>query len=1707
MKQDDIWLLPFRMGDLASQANRVEQGLDRRLFSFAVDQTLEQSGLGLAERHSVGSKIHEILRPETVASTLSRKEAQSVFSTLSGAGLLPEFGEQLQWFEREKGKRFIQEQLPGIQRTPLLARLPKSVQWQTLTERSQASSSIQGILDEMADNMAKSLGIDRSAVDLTYKSGQQGSFHIHGYGNQTSTVHTVSMGLNRGAGVTGALAHQQFAHEFQFFEPSANGFIAQASDSGTHGFSRGESIFVTPTSYVTDPRKGPEGYKAKHFHGERSYEQFQAEQIRQLNERTYEVNQQDLSGSRKHDKIRELRRVHKQAVLQTQGYVESAGVLGAASDGFGTGHLTQGTLTKAAAQRQSMVWIDSLSKYPAPMGDPDVYKLMDELGGKFQVSSGAAGNRRALYAPEGLGYRMGVASLMEPHAEPFKGVSDMVPAGAVDGNARIPGTSIPRYSSLYTNSSGSTVISNNGYRPTGVQAVSTFVNMEGYVERNLANPLIPDGTVVAHESLYKSGALDMAHSSHYKVTALGPGGKGPAQLGEMLRTLVAGGELRNPVTGEMVPFEAMGERKLFEAFQEQGLLDDFRGGIPLEKGQVLGVEAGTGRSVAAAASPHIEEAIVGLTRGSSEGEYLVQVARHVKSFQDANTGATVGNPARLIGEALTKEGGQSQKYEAAYETARGFEGIIQTLDESADLSRYRGAELIQTAAALEDPAIRTLHQAGSLRYSLGGVEKDMFFSGQAKQAQQAQARASLAHRVSNLTNNNLLMGIDSGEVLQMIEQDTKASIKLKDIQREVLGANSGRTMQQRLAVLSDVLTSGMNEPQKREVLANVFSPYSNYGDRHMTEAGQAARGKVFHSWNGTSSPGDLFVLDAEKSADVQRHMTRKQMTSHLGEVVSRDLVDGALGSQDPMRSVSSFGLRGYGTNFGSGVKGTVEPRFFDILRTRPELAPVMRDISSRMTDYGPSLRKLSQAITGPDSHYAASLPQETSRAYYKNRDMLGARDMMMDLGLNDDVAAQVQAEMRQGYKFQQQIYVPGQEGLSMMGKMVTGSQQERSKTLRGLYETYLNDLSFEEGATNRVKNVARATEAFQDGLMSHFETQVRGAPKGAAHGMMRGPIAGSVYALNRSYGHQLSGVLGLADLGRELDPSERSLRTAFQGALDRGESLGQQAFLSDQAAHRMFDQAETWAQDVAKNDSLLQQFKKQRTQYFSGPAGNTVMPIWRHPGIGGETFSYARVWRDTFSAESAHQDYVRVSEEFARLSEGISYGEQRVRKPNTLVGTAILQKLKGDHDGDHLVMALLGEEQAQEAIQNQLRKGSAQAHQHSLRYAAMDTMMRESLKYRGSQTAKTVGRDLGTIVAHAGPKQITPQISNPFTQLKYMVASSGEHLSSRSRGDLMRFMELAEQLTIHSKHLIGNVDYNLEMVRKIRGFSEGLLSDAVDKKKLVDDFMDIYTVDNQGKAVSQLEIAASEIRSGASADLAQSIQLTQVKADMVDVAHRFSENQEAQKLYEVYRRTTRSNMPINEQIQLFHSFDRQLQSVHGHAGGILRTDAVERIVAREGEASVQRQIIGSLNEGMTQAGKKAAKKLPTKGVLGMATVAAASMVAATAGTLALGPTGIERQTGGAHLNEEDLFPEEMEERNAFLHSGALPTPVTGQLVHPNYRANIHLPPGSYNVPGIGGRLGALAQSLGQGASSRIELNDHRSQLDALTLARIRNEII
>lgn len=1668
------------------------------LLEYVSTQTLQKSGMSLADRRELMSTLSE---------AIASGDVSSVRNKMYESGLQDRFNFNLDWLASDSGARFIQNDLPFLGKANLSGKIKSSVNWSRMA--SNQGNQLAGVLQQ---SLANSLRVANKEVMVNFVGGETADFMVQGLGQQTSRALEFQV----------SLPSMNTNFNLPILEESAAGLFAQTSNTTTKGFTRGEAIFVTPENFFTDFRYNDQTNKYSiNYIGpdaERktsAFVEFQVNQVSQLGRRIEEIQRNaNLSPLVKQKRIEANINKYKQALEKNQFFVGNAGMLRGDATTAGLGNATQNALSKAAVMRQTGGPEISLSDQRFVKNPQVLLQVMSDTAqahGKmieFSLFSGQAGKSIGIM---NSGYSPGIIRL--PHTEPHKALSDITPT--LSGSNLTHKGLVSKTVDLYRNADGSGLV-NNSMSPVfnpvasriSASLLPTDINTRFAREGGTTELFLPDGTMIVSDKAFRNGMFDATYPDQYKIKGNGVGNVGPAQIGGTLRSLIEGGTVYTPgsdegieIPGLMKSLNEKGQGDFYSALGVSGVEEfnkKFTGGIAVQRGEFLGLDPTSGRSVRAFDAKNATESIVGLRQ---DGDNIaLNIVRKVKAYEV--NGQMVAPIIKGVGATLTKEG-ENIKLQTQQASNVQFARIAQTAYdmgiEKAGISGVEGFQIsdrisnrvntLMRSGIIKSPEMRLLHQAGALQFEM---EEQYVEAGIMKTAGQEEKKAALK-RLGSYSNEELLKKVASGNVLDDLGQIADLSNPQFAAAKNILKDQGRRSMDQRLAAVSAILFSDFGEKGQIKALSNIFAPYTQFG-KIIGQAFGETTGNVkrYFDWGGKTEARTI------EFAAAKGHNLGKQIRAEIDEVYSSTTAKGnesvgtkVIKSFNPMRFYTSFSIRDDTFTLSSGQRASIEPRFYDIAAMSPELRPVFKEITSRTTDMSKVTRQLQRTLTGiaPEGTEMMTLSGLLSK---EGQRAMGKSSYIVDLGLSEDVIRE--ANIAGG-----QVYVPGGKDISEMTIFSTGTGVEKDKPIRQVYNDYLRGIQKAKSMTNmdQVAEVSRLTTDFHSKLQKELKASFFGTPSGEGHGIMRAPVKGSAYlqfiGLEGDILDAL-GAIGKPSLANSAyDPSRRNqfvFSLAFQKRAGE-EGIERQLIVSERAIKKMFGDAIEAAGSQSTKDNLLEQMNTLQK------GGSVLAAASRHPAIGMRSMTAARIWMDTTSpAKSKEQYYAKGAQSFL---EDFQLG--------------IAEELSADFDGDRINLYAAGSEKAQAGLDQIMKQGN----KHALRYQYIKDITKESFisnaasmadtSYLTSFSSAAVGareeesirrytkQHLASALAHGAPDKIVPRISNTLTELKYAVAYSSK-LGQGSKEQLASFLESVEQVPISSKHIAAHADYGLEVMNQLQRMQNAMFKDSTSRMEAADAMFNMFAKEEvvqaaQTKATgSQIEEAIRDVDYGA------------MKKNLITALDEMNENAHNQNVLGFLRKkTARMDLSTEELNDLLQFYGKRIQNIHGHDLDFNLTGT------KVNQSSFARAAISGINEATETAAQTGKNNLPTKGIVGIAATVAAGLLVAGGASIALGPNITNTGSGGQYADPDMLFPDEMEPMNPQLHGGAIPTPVSGNLAHSGFRATMQLPAGSYSPTTLAGKMGTVMNNQFGGMSGRLHIQDDRSAIDAFTLATIKNEII
>lgn len=1688
---------------------------------YVTTQTLEQSNLPLKIREDVYREARGFI---------DVKDHEGLRMMMERRSLSERFGRNYEGGGVEERQNFIKNDLPGIRKVRAKGLSPKNIDWRkTFAQSKQA----QAATSKIAGLFSSAGGFADNTFNVSFKGGVEAHFPVQGLDSiQRSSV----MEMNFNMPVYGIKA------TIPIYTPSNEGFVAQSRDSFKKGFTKGEALYMTPQSFFTGLRFNDQTMEPEidHFKGQNAYVDFQFKQVEQLAARMKRVsNNPKLSHRDKSKKMKSLLKEIKLSNERAQTFVASAGALGGAAEAAGQGGAIQNLLSKAAVQRQSSKFEIALAeKYS--IDDPRIpLKLMGARGAEVIGSAGMAGKYTAV---QDANYSPGVLKL--PHEEPTKAISEI--SFTNYSETKTGRGLVPRYEDLYKGKNES-LVEGKLFKPTGVSMIGRLIpdtmhmgEKHGFGKTEL---LAPDGTFIVGERLFRSGDLDASFLGGYEVKTTGvsstEGGlfSGTAAALTEGGTVYAGSDLKRKN-----PIQIPGLRGIVDQgedadlYRALGLSDAsefkkvFPGGVALERGELLGLDPTTGRSVRASDDRNIRESIFSIGRTSGSNSMTFDTIRHVSGFE--TKGEYVAPDHKLVSSFIVRGGG-GQKLQsiqasnqqlhniflAAHqrppapsgpETRAPVEALMEGLDK---------VEVLFNKGIVRDESVRLTTMAGAYRFEMEDQLKGLHQALGSAKTNKQQAAKQAFKELASMPNLELLKSLSSGDILPNLQAITALSQDSFDNVAKIIGAKAGVSMDQKIAAMSYATFGGLEDKKKVRALGNVFGLYNKLGDQiGLDSYGAKANEEIvkrYFQWGGETEA--TAIRGAEAQAWREGKTLRNELdTAFSGALVgSKKLSDEVLDSYTPHQFYTvGSSIRDTHGVLGSGSRATIEPRFFDIARSKKsETHPLFKEITSRGANYKDVLDELSWTVKGQVPLGLDSIDVKTALSRdYSHR--IGTERFAVDLGISKDEMVKVDEMMKRlnpelKANARSSLYLPGGEHIQGMGIMVTGDGAERNKPIRSLYVNYMKEVDSAKGLMGhtRIEALAEATNEFQSNVQRAFSLQVHGAPKGGQSGVLRTRVEGSAYLHARALGPDLLEGLGALPqtkfMSKKRKTAVANMKKELKHAItEGGESMGRQVFLSERSAVKMFGETMQHAKK-AGNMELHDLAKTQLSTLKRG--GSVLMGVSRHPGIGINSLTSARVYMDHMSAKSSTDHYFRM---------GMEYMDVMKEGKNEQWMTSLAQDLASDLDGDRINLFAAVSKESQKALGSMMKN----EHRHAIRYQTVKEVVKESMA-RGARKSSSSGNGMGSFntasfnkkenaffrmeakklssgLAHSATNQVVPKISNLFSEMKMMTTTSS--LGDSSRELLFQFFEAAEQVPISSKNLAEHADYTLDVVEQLFRVKAGLSGDKKQRDSAINSMFDLL---GDSSVVDDLDL---DFGNSLNKHRVTSGDVEGLRGSMIQAADDFHSSAGNQDVMNLFRKKNVGDVSSEVFDKAFSKLSGDLHSVYGQP---LRSAAQPQAQGSGAKASREllQDLVSSVKRKGANAGSSLKGKIPMAGMAGLAAAGVAASGLATAAGLALAPTWRDSKSHENFVDPDLLFPDELQSQHGALHGNSMPTAVTGNIATSSYEATIHAPAGSPGAPSLVGRLNSMLH--GRSGSARLDIQDHRSSLDTFRLQQIQDEII
>lgn len=1542
------------------------------------------------------------------------------------------------------------------------------------------------------------------------------------------------------------------AHEITFYEPSKGGFISGNTPRSGGGVARSNAVYTTPSDFITGYNNGKFSAKNLNFY------QLQIYHMKGLKAEIDKINlSESLTRAEKQGRISEAVGYYQRTIDRLKTYVGDYKQL-ADKNRIRSNQRAKTMLTQA-----STMYVAGFENGPQP-GDLNFFEAIEQEGIKLNLSSGQAGKVVEGYngmtvSPKGLRQNVSHYSGLDVpnYKEPHKALGELglIKRGPQAISFTGQGGELSRFSKLLPDLERKINDSLRGrniepafdYNPEGVRMVVAFggnidadtenivkMTKEEYEELvrrvgkteadqikasremlssrqlNLARP---EGSLVVNKNLFKDGAMDVVQNRSYNIS-----------YGSVIGDDIASKRLQSIVSGGMIDLD-LGQFDASLAGQRGNV--KISGGIQEKPFQILDFDESTRKLLGDKSQGLIgkrakidfsQNEFLGfddlnnLTRTMGQenvSEVLDSLKVNPQSGNiELNTFAvtsTINDGSDVIPHISKISGGhQTDQIKATLDPVRE-EMFAEYVNEKTNI-RYdaRKIDAYESVSKLQKASTRAYYQTGALQVGIAeALEKGM-----------------LREQHQKVLREKLVMSASPEALLQTLMDD--------DFVR-MLGyrGDLGRqTFTERLATVSGILAKESSNPEEvlKMTLGNAMSPYNEWGASSgllgSLEEGVEYVGKK----PGTMSTRSYASPEMTGQETLESKAWRIRKTK-LGELNKGLSVAGFKGSGPNQAAellygknsmVSNFvaGIRDEGNLLGMGQRASVEPRFFDISAANPNLHPAMRDISGRMTNFMPVIKGLTQSLSGEFSpmHDVFSLNAQGKEV----NQLLGKKSFNLDLGISDELLQEINYDNPN--KVSNRLFVPGGEDFASMQRMSMGSGLEQSRSMRSAYETYIQDIqeAKREGSAGKIKT---ATSKFRGSLQTLMKTNLFGVSGSEIGGLLRGDVQGSIVAYNRGVGLELMNQLGLKGSAPSLRGAQARQREVFHsliqgthGAFDGTKvDVGRITFMSKAAAKQAYnDLANSYEQR-----GMAQAARNVRAKHAELLAGGIdTVSVMRNPGIGPESHSAGIVMLDLADSASGSSFYVKSGQSFLDITDasikvnGVAESEvAKVQKSlQRRVQVSLQQGVNSDLDGDRLNIFPLGSDEAVGALNNQIRQ---REYNHGLRYGVFKGLATESLKGKSSgfrqlynQYGIGVSREAGESIAHAGPKQFVPFLSNPLTHLKFAVAHSG--VDSSSKLDLLAIAETLEQVPIGSKHVAAQADVAKAYQQTISGIGKSIWSDNATRESISEDVENLFRL---GFGIGENQAIPDQItiKTSQGEELINNLKL---RNDLVDSIMETRQNKARMAVVQTLR-----NKKIIEfgrgpefETNFLDFLKNEVSQVHGG----IDAKEVERLggsLQKAYGARASRAAIQEINENIIQGTKKNflknASKL-TQGHMKALGVGAAVVGGSAVGIGMVMSSTFSDRSRDTQIDPDMLFPEEVSAANTNLHNpisglGAVEARISPQ----NYQINVMSQGELSPATGIS-RFAAGAANLGIN-NLQMAFNDNRVNMDPWTLAKYKRD--
>ena len=1570
-------------------------------FRLAAFTALEQSDMGAANRLTLLGTLNR-LHQEHSAGSINAETLNRAFQGIeSNTSLTKIFTNKMGFFQSQHGRNIANQLSSTILDANAIKNLrdystSRGITWNTMSA-GEAMTGFREFFGEAFSSMG-------NKVKLI--GGQEALFDLHGFGQQRSTVYGLSLELGQGR------TAQRL--NLPLYQVSSHGILAGGNLTSQGTFSQSSAVYNVPGKFLFNPLDNEVGWRTGGFH------QYQQSLLKTTHLKAQEISASNtLTFEAKEKALRELESRYKNELTRFQYYVGHQGEFSMSSE-VGLKAM-QGRLDRAAIQSQRFVFAGGYegSRY----SQADRLKLMTKHGGEnvyFHLQPTPTSKGQGLELVGKMFH-----TKVETHREPLKALGEITP---MPKQEFIPGTVVPRsvqmFGSLTEEGMERTFLSNDfakkAFAPTGVQSVVGFMpeqdpflipesQRSSVVTRNLVSG---DGVIMMSSREAKSGAYSFVDRGQYRVKLTDPAYSGGA-----------------PVINKQLA-------DIINKIGDKSMQDKLAKGIALEKNMVLGVNPSSGELIYSANRQYINESIVGIGYDEGKQSAVIFTNRYVDQSQAIS-------PQKLVGEGQMKGqvGVVSNKFLKTYEKALRGRYDIET-QQGIGVRRHFGRSLKEAGSRAE-------YMAGALKFELANTYHQQM--GAFKKAQQSVIRQEIFDKADNAlgrilgSNAQDLIGkISSGTIIKDLEALNIKS-PLDELTKQML-ADETISFEQKLARIT-YKTIGQFDTSKDALakgsLANVLAPYTQWSK---------SMGAGVYSSADPNAITERYFNQARQAEGATRHQVRRELIAATDENVA----NAVLGSRKEMAVIAASRMRDQGLLVGEAVRGSIEPRFFDIARLNPEMAAPFRELTGRMSDYSRPARKLLASVTG--RYIDSSSITAISHKELVQSSFFGHRDFMVDLGLSAEKSAAL------GYA-SGKIYVPGGEAMGSMREMSLATGRSKARGARAAYESLFQAINKYSAPTfsheQSLAGLRVAGQEFREAIGGTIKEAFYGVPGGSTQALMRGTVRGSQYVMAKSFGEIAAGFYGGA--------KNRHIQLALEH-MKTDKSVGRYMFVSKATAGQMFSDLIAGASDSSEKARI-----KQISEDFRRGKAPMMGVAWRHPGIGIKSVDGVKIFLDDFTEEAkAGQHFVRTAEEYL----------QGKIKSGAMLGMA------GDVDGDRINLSFILNKEGKEAIQKMIASQSDKF--HALEYNAIKQTAETSIKHLSAKTVTRLTEKEASAFAAGTVKHLTPKISLAMTWGKQAVINST--LDNAQKSTIMRMLEAGEQTLISGKHLLHMGEYAKDITEITqRAFD----LDAKNTANNVKEFINIFSTTADGSRAATAEFTFQGEK--------RVVNFNSIEKNLVQAIDEFRGKEGVQSAYKILRKKSSTISDINELQVAMKNLMSGLSQVTAYSAEDLyqgSKEITESWTNKTG-AQVSHEMVQSINNAAKSKMGQAA--LSNKGLMALGAVTAAASLTLSSIGRVMSPVTAGGQTGGQNVNPDYLFPEHTTQSNKFLHSAGIQTPQT-TVIPQGQNITIHGGKGQYNKNMLFNQLGSLNSYLG-GGSSRVDIMDNQMSLDAFTLSRIKNEII